>query len=220
MTISRRHFNQSLIAALGLALLPPMAARADLVEGRDWRAITPPQPSDSPEKIEVLEFFSYGCSHCMAFNPIVKEWARKLPSDVAFRRVPVTFGRTAWETLARLFLALEIGGDLEQLDQKVFEALHQERARIYTRDAILDWVGKQGADPERFASVYDSFDLQTRLMRAEQLAERYRIDAVPTLTVGGRFAVLGHAAQGFEGLLAIADELILESRALAAAVQS
>lgn len=212
MSISRRRFNHSLLASLSLALCSPLTARAALVEGQDWRAVSPAQPSDQPGMIEVLEFFSYGCSHCMTFNPIVKEWARDLPPDVAFRRIPVTFGRTAWKNLARLFHALEISGRLDQLDQAAFDALHHERKRLYTREAILDWGAEHDIERETFAAVYDSFDLQTRLARSEQLAERYQINAVPTLSVGGRYVVLGRHAKGFEGLLDIADELIVQVR--------
>lgn len=210
MRLSRRRFHQLMIGSLGLLTLPH--ARADLVEGQDWRAISPPQPSDTPGKIEVLEFFSYGCPHCSHLNPLIDPWAKQLPADVAFRRVPVSFGRTAWANLARLYYALESTGDLERLNQAVFDALHQEHVRLYTKPDILDWVAAKGVDAKKFGEVFDSFDIQTQVSRSEYLVSHYQIDAVPTITVAGKYAVLGKAVKGQSDLLTIADQLIAKAR--------
>ncbi len=210
MQLTRRRFTSLLLAALGATTLPAWAT--ELVEGQDWRPLPTPQPSDAEGQIEVLEFFSYGCPHCGDFNPLVKSWATKLPDDVAFRRVPVTFGRAPWEQLARLFHALEYTGDLERLDQAVFGALHERRKRLYSRKAILDWVTDQGVDRESFAKVFDSFGVQTRLARSEQLAKRYQVNSVPLVVVDGRYVVVGEKATRFEDLLVIADGLIEKAR--------
>jgi len=189
-----------------------MSALADLIEGEDWRAITPPQPSNTPGKIEVLEFFSYGCPHCASLNPLLKQWESVLPEDVVLRRVPVTFGRQAWANLARLFYTLESLEVLDRLDQAVFTALHEQRVKLYTEPAIMDWLSDKDVDIQRFKDVFNSFDIQTKLGRSDYLAERYQIDAVPTLTVAGRYAVLGHNAKGMPDLIAIADALIVRAR--------
>lgn len=210
MRLSRRRFNRLMVGSLGLLTLPP--ALADLVEGQDWRAISPPQPSDTPGKIEILEFFSYGCPHCSHLNPLLDPWARQLPADVTFRRVPVTFGRTAWANLARLYYALESSGDLERLNQSVFDALHQEHARLYTKPDILDWVAAKGVDTEKFGAVFDSFDIQTQVSRSDYLVSHYQIDGVPTITVAGRYAVLAKAAKNQQDMLTITDQLITKAR--------
>lgn len=218
MTLTRRRFNSCLIAALGTAALPAWAPvrAATLEEGRDWRAVSPPQPSDAPGKIEVLEFFSYGCPHCRDFHPIIEEWSKSLPDDVALRAVPVTFGRGPWKNLARLHFTLDYMGELARLNRPLFDALHVERKRLFTDEAILDWVADQGVDREAFATAFDSFGVHTRLARAEQLAAAYQINAVPTLAVGGRYVVVGAAAQTYDDLLAIADGLIAKARSEAA----
>lgn len=210
MILSRRRFNQYLVGALTSLALP--ATKADLIEGKDWRPISPPQPGDTPGKIEVLEFFSYGCPHCSSMNRLIHTWAKELPDDVAFRRVPVTFGRKAWANLARLYYSLESLGALERLDQAVFDALHEERIKLYTEPKIKDWLEEQGVDTEGFDQVFDSFDVQTQVARSDYLARQYLIDAVPSITVGGRYAVLGRSVSGLEDLLAIADELIERAR--------
>ncbi|ADC63484.1 thiol:disulfide interchange protein DsbA/DsbL [Allochromatium vinosum] len=212
MPLTRRHFNRLIFGSFALAALPPVAARAALVEGEDWRAITPPQPTDVPGKIEVLEFFSYGCPHCGSLNPLLKQWKSTLPEDVVLRRVPITFGRQAWANLACLFYALESLEALDRLDQAVFTALHEQRVKLYTEPAILEWLGDKEIDIQSFKDAFNSFDVQTKVGRSDYLAERYQIDAVPTLAVAGRYAVLGHKAQGMPDLLAIADQLIDRAR--------
>jgi protein dithiol oxidoreductase (disulfide-forming) len=211
MPLTRRHFNQLVFGSFTLAALP-MTAHAKLIEGEDWRAITPPQPSDVPGKIEVLEFFSYGCPHCGSLNPLIQQWKSTLAEDVVLRRVPITFGRQAWANLARLFYALESLDELERLDQAVFTALHEQRVKLYTESAILEWLSNKEIDTQRFTDAFNSFDVQTKIGRADYLAGRYQIDAVPTVAVGGRYAVLGHKAKGLPDLLAIADQLIDRAR--------
>jgi thiol:disulfide interchange protein DsbA len=211
MPLTRRHFNQLLFSSFTLAALP-ITVQAELVEGEDWRAITPPQPGDVPGKIEVLEFFSYGCPHCGSLNPLVKQWESTLPEDVVLRRVPVTFGRQAWANLARLFYTLESLDELERLDQSVFTALHEQRAKLYTEPAILEWLADKEIDTQRFKDAFNSFDVQTKVGRSDYLAGRYQIDAVPTIVVAGRYAVLGQKAKSLPDLLAIADQLIDRAR--------
>lgn len=212
MTLSRRRFNQLVLGAITVSSMPSAFAK-QLEEGREWRAIQPPQPSDTPGKIEVLEFFSYGCPHCNDLNPLVKSWGAKLGEDVVFRRIPVTFGRQTWANLARMYYALESMGSLERLDQEIFNALLQKRVKLYTEPAIIDWLKGKEIDTETFAQAYNSFDVQTKVGRSDYLVKKYAINAVPTITVGGRYAVLGRGAKDLSELLSIADGLIDKARA-------
>jgi thiol:disulfide interchange protein DsbA len=184
----------------------------ELVEGQDWRPLSPPQPSSDGTRIEVLEFFSYGCPHCGQLNPLIGDWAKGLPADVAFQRVPVTFGRAAWANLARVYFALQLDGTLERLDQQVFDAVGKQRVNLYTDKAIRDWVAKQGLDGDAFGSLLYSFAVEAALTRAETLAERFRVDAVPMIVVDGRYVVVGSGARGYQDLLRIADGLIKKAR--------
>lgn len=202
----RRQFYRLLIAALAASALPARAVAPD------WLPITPAQLGDSPGKIEVLEFFSWGCPHCRDFNPLVQRWAQALPKDVAFKRVPVSFGRAAWANLARMFYALEGIGELQRLDAAVFAAIQDSRVNLYTEAAVLAWVRQQGVDARRFGEAFTSFSTETRVARAEQLSRAYKVDSVPLLTVAGRYKVVGQAARGQSGLLAVADELIARVR--------
>ena len=211
MLMSRRRFNHLLLGTLGVAL-GPAAAGADLVEGRDWRPLVRPQPPSEPGKIEVLEFFSYGCPHCAHLNPLIKPWAAALPADLSFRRVPVTFGRTAWANLARLFFALELTGDLERVDQAVFTAVSEQHKNLFTEAAILAWVQGQGVAVDSFKEAFNGFTAETQLRLSDGLVKAYGVDAVPMITVAGRYLVVGDDAKGYEDLLAIADRLIDKAR--------
>jgi thiol:disulfide interchange protein DsbA len=217
MPLTRREFHRALLATLTAAALPTAAQATaapaiQLVEGRDWGPISPPQAGDSPGKIEVLEFFSYGCGHCRDFNPLITRWEKQLPKDISFRRVPVVFGRAAWSSLARLFYTLEATGQLARLDQAVFDAIHLRKTDLYTEKAVLNWVASQGVDSKTFRDQMNSFAVETRMARGETLARNYKVSGVPLVTVDGRYAVLGNAAKGLPDLLAIADGLIAQTR--------
>ncbi len=206
MKLSRRDFTRLLLAGLAGAALPVRAAA--LQQGRDYDLIQPPQPGESVGKIEVLEFFSYGCPHCKDFHPLVMAWAAKLSKDVSFKRVPVTFGRAAWTNLARLYHSLQASGDLARLDTAVFRAIHAQRVDLYTDKSILDWTKKQGVDAKRFADAFDSFGVNAQVTRDEQLVKNYKVQSVPLLTVAGRYAVTAQAAKTLADRLPIADGLI------------
>ncbi len=215
MRPTRRAFNRLLLACLAGAVLPGhsrIVKAATLIEGRDYERILPPQPGETPGKIEVLEFFSYGCPHCKDFHPLVMAWAARLPGDVSFKRIPVTFGRTTWSNLARLYYGLEATGDLARLDEAVFRAIHEERINLFTPSAILAWIRREGVDEKRFKAAFDSFGVSALVSRSDQLVRNYRIRSVPRLTVAGRYQVTGQAARSYEDLLAIADGLIEMSR--------
>jgi protein dithiol oxidoreductase (disulfide-forming) len=211
MPLTRRRFHRLLLGTLGAALVPTLAA-ADLLEGRDWRPLTPPRPGAVPGKIEVLEFFSYGCPHCADLNPLITPWAGLLPGDVAFRRVPVSFGRAAWANLARLYFALELTGDLGRLDEAVFNAVARERRNLYTDKSILAWLQDRGLDTTAFAAMFRSFAVETQVAQSDALVRDFKVDAVPTIVVDGRYVVLAREAKGFPDTLAIADGLIAMAR--------
>ena len=211
MDAIRRRFSLCLLAFMAFLSLPLMAS-AELVEGRDWRSVSGQSPDTKGDAIEVLEFFSYGCPHCGDLNPLIEEWKTGLPSDVRFERVPVTFGRAAWETLARLYFTLDFTNELSRLDQMVFDAVTQERVNLYTENKVLDWVAEHGVDREAFAKLFNSFAVEAALARANTLAARFRVDAVPMIIVDGRYVVLGEGAKTKADLLEIADALIEKAR--------
>jgi thiol:disulfide interchange protein DsbA len=205
MKSDRRKF---LGVAAGAALaisLPAMAQTA----GKEYLPIVPAQPTDEPAKIEVLEFFSYGCPHCSDFHPLISAWAAKLPGDVVFKRVPVTFGRAAWANIARLYYTLEATGDLARLDGEVFKAIHNDRINLFEEQGLLDWVAKKGVDQKKFREAFNSFGVMSKVKRGDQLAQSYKISGVPSLAVDGKYMING---KDFAEQLANADKLIAKAR--------
>jgi protein dithiol oxidoreductase (disulfide-forming) len=149
--MQRRDFSRALAVSAGLTALTgfPLAQAqtpAALREGRDFVSLPKPAPVDAPAgQIEVLEFFAYTCIHCYNFEPLFEDWKKGVRSDVVVRRVPVAFSE-AFVPLQRLYYALEGMQQLDALHMKVFKAIHDEKLRLTTPDAILAWVGKQGLD--------------------------------------------------------------------------
>lgn len=207
MQIHRRSFVRSLVAvAAALTLAAPAMAQT---AGKDYTPIEPPQATDNPGKVEVIEFFSYGCPHCNDFHPLVSAWSAKLPADVTFRRIPVTFGRAAWANIARLFYALEATGDLAKLDGEVFKAIHGERLNLFEEKALNEWVVKKGVDPKKFNDAFSSFGVMSKVKRGDQMAQAFRIQGVPAVAVDGKYLAGG---KDFNETLSIADKLIAKAR--------
>lgn len=215
MVMTRRDFHAGLAAALAMAAMPRAWAwpwGEDWVEGRDWEALPDPVVHTPGQVVRVSEFFSYGCPHCADLNPLITAWAKELPTDVEFQRLPVTFGRAAWTVLGRLYFALELEGALERLDQAVFDAIRIQRVSLYTEKAVLDWVAKQGLNPEAFQKQFNSVAVGTRLRQAQASAKRFQINSVPSIIVDERYRVIGDAGRGHEGRLDITDWLIKKAR--------
>src|SRR5690606_18115361 len=125
--------------------------------------LDPAQPSDTSGKIEVLEFFSYGCPHCFRLEPLVNQWKTTLPDNVVFKAVPVGFN-ASMAPQQRLYYSLAALGRLD-LHDKVFDAIHNQHKRLYSDDAIIDWVAEQGVDRKQFTDVYESFGINSKVSR-------------------------------------------------------
>ena len=208
--MNRRDFSSALLASGAGAslLLAASAVRAQApVEGRDYSLIQPPQPPANAAKIEVLEFFTYACPHCNAFEPMVGPWARSLPADVAFRRVPVNFLFNA-DNFQRTYYALEAMGLVDQMQPKVFAAVHVERQRLDKPEDIAALVAKNGGDSAKFLAAFKSFSVATAVTKAKKLQADYKIEAVPALTIHGRYLTSPSQANGAPQSLAVADALI------------
>jgi thiol:disulfide interchange protein DsbA len=215
--VNRREFSASLagtgLGALATTLLagPALAQGGAPVEGKQYTKVEPPVPPIVPGKIEVIEFFSYACPHCNAFEPTVSAWSKKLPADVAFHRVPVPFLMNA-ENLMRTYYSLETLGQVDAMNPKVFAAIHVDRNYLEKPADIAALMAKNGIDAAKFTSVFNSFSVATSVARAKKLMAAYKIDGVPTLTVQGRYATSPGQAGGFEQATAVVDYLVQRSR--------
>ncbi|MEI6467828.1 MAG: hypothetical protein WCO72_00005, partial [Betaproteobacteria bacterium] len=152
-------------------LLPPSAqgskpapvappAPSSIMEGVDYQALTMVQPTEAKGKIEVTEFFWYGCPHCFEFDAELHAWVKK-QKNIVFKRVPVAF-RPDFLPHSQLFYALEALGKEEEFTPKVFKAIHLERKQLLKEEDIFKWIESQGLDLKAFTSAYQSFSVITK----------------------------------------------------------
>ena len=207
--ITRRDF--SLTAAALVAGSAAQAQGAAPTEGRDFVRLNSPVAVPGGGKIDVIEFFSYGCPHCYSFEPSLEQWVKRLPADVAFRRIPAAFNPT-FEGYAKLFYGLEAAGQVEALHKRVFAAIHVQRQRLDKEADIAAFVSANGGDGAKVLEAMKSFGVATKLRQAKQAFEGYKIDGVPTLGIHGRWFTSGSLTGGNDKALAVADYLIQQAR--------
>lgn len=213
--IQRREFSMAAAcgvvgASLGLATVP-LAARAQAPtfrEGVDYLVLDKPAPTEAPAgKVEVVEFFWYGCPHCNSFEPQLDAWLKAPPKNMAFRRVPVSF-RPDFEPHQRLYYTLEALGKVDELHKKVFYTIHIERQPLNTAALVAAWAEKQGLDKAKFVDMYNSFSVSTKVRKATQLQDSYKVDGVPSLGIAGRYYTSSEQAKSMERALLITSYLV------------
>jgi thiol:disulfide interchange protein DsbA len=175
------------VAAAALIATSAMASPSDPRNGAEYTTLAAPQPTNAVgKKIEVIEFFAYHCPACNMMEPYVAAFIKKHPNDVTFKRIAYPFTGPN-DPEAHLFYTLEAMGKSEEYGPKVFHAFHVEHQRLTTDQLILDWVGKSGLDKAKFTEYFNSFGVLTKLRRAPQVTQLYKIDGTPTFVVDGRF---------------------------------
>jgi thiol:disulfide interchange protein DsbA len=199
------------VAAAALCLFAA-GASAQLVEGKNYDRLKNPQPTESGNKIEVVEFFSYGCPHCAELEPILDGWLAKLPPDVAFHRVPVVF-QARWEPLGKIYYTLDALGVEGKLSPEVFRAIHQQGIPLWDTKAFLDWAASKGLDRKKVEDVFGSFAINSKMNRARQLAQQFDVQSVPTVVVDGKFRTGSDRVGSHAQLPGAIDQLIAKARA-------
>ena len=212
--MKRRQFSRALLGAPAALLAVHAGAQVPFkpVEGTHYVRLSQPVPAVPAGRIEVIEFFWYGCPHCFAFEPALQAWVERLPADVAFRRVPVAFSAEPFGTHQRIFYALDSLGLLATMHRKVFYAIHNERIKLDKPAEIVAFMDRHGVEAARFRPAFDSFAVQTKAKQATQLAAAYKIDGVPALGVQGRYYTSVSLAGSNDKALAVTDLLLQRVR--------
>ena len=180
-----QHMARLFVLFIALGWLS-VAAAADAAPGRDYELVKPPQPTERAGKVEVIEFFSYGCPHCAALQPGLKAWLKRKPADVEFKRQPVVF-QDNWVPFARLYYTVEAMGLVDKLHHDVFVAIHEQKIRLQDPETLFGWVASKGVDRKKFADTYNSFTVQSRASRTADVIRRYNIEFTPAVVVDGRY---------------------------------
>ena len=173
-------------ALLVVALWITPSVWAQFTAGQDYLLINPPQPTDSGKKVEMIEFFWYGCPHCNALQPALHKWLAKKPSDVLYRRVPAVLGNS-WVPLTQAFYTFEALGLTDNLHDDVFAAIHKDKIKLYDPKTLFDWVEKRGVDRKKFMDTYNSFGVRSRVQRAIEMSRDYDISGTPAIVIDGRY---------------------------------
>ncbi len=203
-----RHLAGILLAfSLSSFYLPTLAAEA----GVDYLELATPRPTETKGKIEVIEFFWYRCPHCYRLEPELNAWAKKLPKDVALRRVPAILN-DSWEPLARAYYALDTLGLADKLHGKVFRAIHGENIDLNKPEVFFDWAAKQGADKTKLMQAYNSFSVNTQVMHSRQVAQEYKLTGVPAFAVNGKYVTSAYLTGSNPALFETLDTLIQDER--------
>jgi thiol:disulfide interchange protein DsbA len=178
---------RTLLAALLLAVSAPLAAQNPSLPP-DVQELPTPIATDAKAKVEVVEFFWYGCPHCYTLEPMLEKWVKDLPKDVEFRRVPAAFN-DQWAAAGRVYYSLEAMGLVDKLHKPLFDAIHRDGLRITNPQALTQWLERNGVDPKKFADAEKSFAVESKMKRARTLLEQARIDGVPALMINGKYIV-------------------------------
>ena len=212
-----RNPRRDVLIGLCCASLAPLAARAQgggpPEAGVDYLVLPNPQPVETGDKIEVLEFFQYSCPHCFAFTPDLEAWRKHLPPDVAYRRCPVAFDPSR-QPHSQIYYALVALNRIEDMHDKVFNAIHVAHKSLMDSNEIADFMAANGIDRAQWLATYNSFSVVSQANRAVQVWTAYKIDGTPTLGCDGKYMTAPSMVRSHTraGCLAVMDYLIVRAR--------
>ena len=198
--------RRSLIGAMAAALAPVSLVRAQQGAAAGYTTLQNALPVENPAKVEIVEFFWYGCIHCYNLEPLLDAWLPKLPADAYFRRIPAVFNER-WAHDATVYYAFDALGVLDKLHRAFFEAIHKDRLKTDNPAALNEWLVKNGVEVKKFEAAMKSFGVQSKVKRATQLTTGAQIDGTPALMIQGRYTVSVDQGRSREGMLATADTL-------------
>jgi thiol:disulfide interchange protein DsbA len=205
---------KSLLMTVFGALLSAQAWAID--EGIDYVELGVPQPTETGDKVEVLEVFMYSCPHCFHLEPTLEKWLETKPENVEFRRMPAVFGPKV-EPHASAFYAAELMGVTDEFSQALFDALHVKKQRIWDEDALIGLAESVGIDGAEFRKAFNSFFVKMKVNRAKAMGVRYGVDGVPAIIVNGKYRTSPSQTGSRDKMIRVVDYLIgIESDAATA----
>lgn len=198
------------LAFLLMASFTPAGYAADApkaVAELPYDVVNPPHPTSDPSKIEVLEFFWYGCPHCYHFEPYVKAWLKTKPDNVVFIRQPAIFN-DHWAAHAKAFFTAESLGVLDKVHEDFYDAIQNKKETLESEADIAKFFAAHGVKEEDFHKAYKSFAVDAKMRQAQVLAPSFGIDGTPTIVVNGKYRVGAGKAKSFEGMIETTNTLI------------
>ncbi len=178
-----------------------------VAEEQPYELLSPAQPTQNPDKIEVIEFFWYGCPHCYSFEPMLAQWLKNKPENVEFIRQPAVFSRL-WELHAKAYYTAEALGVLDKVHADFFDAIQNKRQKLADKDELAEFFAGHGVDKAAFEEAYDSFLVDAKLRQARAMAPRYGVTGVPAVIVNGRYKVTARLAKSQQNMIKVINDLI------------
>jgi thiol:disulfide interchange protein DsbA len=209
------------LATLIARIVVPLAALACFVGGAqaqevrarqniEYRLIAT-QPVESGDRIEVIDFFWYGCPYCNELQPSLDDWAKRKPADVTLRRIPVIL-KDNWAPHARIYYTLELLGETERLHSRVYHSYHVEELHMSRPEVMEQWAVKNGIERRRWLDAYHSPEVDARIARAFQATKRYDIQGTPSVVVDGRYLTSSSMTPTVRGVIPVVEDLIVLAR--------
>lgn len=184
------------------ALSPWVAA-----EPQGYEEITPAQPTQNPDKVEVIEFFWYGCPHCYSFEPTLAKWLKNKPDNVEFIRQPAVFSKL-WGDHARAYFTAEALGVVDKVHADFFDAIQNKRQALRSEDELAEFFVEHGVDEQDFRDAYNSFLVDAKLRQAQSMPARYGVTGVPAIIINGKYKTNGPLAKSQDNMIEVMNELI------------
>lgn len=192
----------TLLMVLGLSGL----VWAEYDEGIEYEVLAKAQPAPTDGKVEVIEFFSYGCPHCYSFEPYVDKWKETKADNIEFIQVPAVFSKN-WEALATLYYASEVLGVQDKMHPAIFEAMHGEGKKVRSFEDLKALFEKNGVSAEELDKALNSFTVAAKTRRAKSMTAAYNIKSVPNVVVQGKYLTNGTLAQGHANVFKVVNSL-------------
>ena len=209
----------TVVTLLAMLIAGSVLAQQAPVAGREYVLVNPPQPTDA-KRIEVIEFFWYGCIHCYHLEAPLKAWLKRKPADVEFRYVPAIFDSASWGPLARAYYALDAMGLAEKYHDDIFHAIHRDGQKAIVNDprVLADWLAAKGVDKQKFLDTYNSFSVNGRAQRASDMTRSYDVPGTPALVIDGKYltgpsmTVNPDNSVSYARFFQVVDQLIAQAR--------
>lgn len=176
-------------------------------ESTSYEQLSPPQPTQNPDKVEVIEFFWYGCPHCYHFEPMLEAWLKNKPENVDFIRQPAVFSKL-WALHAKAYYTAEALGVLDKVHADFFDTIQNKRQKLVDKDELAEFFAQHGVDKADFEAAYDSFLVDAKLRQARAMAPRYGVTGVPTIIVNGKYKITARLAGSQENMIKVMNDLI------------
>jgi len=200
------------IIPTGLLILLFSCATLLKAEQVGYETLSPAQPTNNPAKVEVIEFFWYGCPHCYDFEPLLAKWVKSQPDSVEFIRQPAVFS-SLWGKHAKAYFTAEALGVVDKVHADFFDAIQVKKQKLEDEDQLAKFFAAHGVDEAQFRSAYNSFLVDTKMRQAGAIAARYGITGVPAIVINGKYKTNGPLAGSHEKMIEVMDKLVKQESA-------